>query len=68
MNVLIIGGGGREHAITWKLSQSSNVNKIFCAPGNPGMAQIAENIDIDVNNLAELNVSAILTIFGGNIP
>ena len=51
MNILIIGGGGREHAIAWKISQSRNVNKIFCAPGNPGMARIAENIDIDVNNL-----------------
>ena len=51
MNILIIGSGGREHAIAWKISQSDNVKKMFCAPGNPGMTQIAENIDIDVNNI-----------------
>jgi phosphoribosylamine--glycine ligase len=42
MNVLVIGGGGREHALAWKLAQSQQVTKVFCAPGNAGIAQIAE--------------------------
>lgn len=46
MKVLIIGSGGREHAITWKVSKSAKVTKIYCAPGNPGMAEIAECVDI----------------------
>src|SRR5215813_11988102 len=45
MNVLIIGSGGREHAITWKVSQSPKAEKVFVLPGNPGTSQIAENID-----------------------
>ncbi len=55
MKVLVIGSGGREHALAWKLSQSPKVSKIFCAPGNAGIAQIAENIDLaadDVTGLA----------------
>ena len=48
MKILIIGGGGREHAIAWKLSKSSRVEKIYCAPGNAGIAEIAECVNIGV--------------------
>ncbi|WP_312501183.1 phosphoribosylamine--glycine ligase [Lacrimispora sp.] len=48
MKVLIIGGGGREHAIAWKISRSPKVDKIYCAPGNAGIAEIAECVDIGV--------------------
>ena len=46
MKVLIIGSGGREHAIAWKVAQSSRVDKIYCAPGNAGIAEIAECVNI----------------------
>jgi phosphoribosylamine--glycine ligase len=46
MKVLVIGGGGREHALVWKLSQSPRVDRIYCAPGNAGIAEIAECVDI----------------------
>ena len=42
MKVLVVGGGGREHAICWKISKSSKVSKIYCAPGNAGIAEVAE--------------------------
>lgn len=45
MKVLVIGGGGREHALVWKLSQSSQVDKIYCSPGNAGISELAECID-----------------------
>ena len=48
MKVLVIGSGGREHAIVWKLSQSKMVDKIYCAPGNGGIAQLAECVSIGV--------------------
>lgn len=54
MKVLVIGSGGREHAIVWKLAQSKRVDKIFCAPGNAGISEIAECIDIKPNDHASL--------------
>jgi phosphoribosylamine---glycine ligase len=51
MNVLLIGNGGREHALAWKLSQSRLVTKLFAWPGNPGTAQVAQNVPGDVNDL-----------------
>ncbi len=50
-NILIVGGGGREHAIAWKLRRSAQVGKIYCAPGNAGTAEIAENVDISATDL-----------------
>ena len=46
MKVLVIGGGGREHALVWKLKQSPKVDKVYCAPGNAGISEIAECINI----------------------
>jgi phosphoribosylamine--glycine ligase len=54
MKILVIGGGGREHALVWKLKQSSSVDRIFCAPGNAGTAAIAENVAIPATDLAQL--------------
>ena len=48
MNVLIIGSGGREHAICWALDKSKKVDKIYCSPGNAGTDKIAINANIDV--------------------
>jgi len=54
MKILVIGSGGREHALTWKIAQSPKVTKIFCAPGNAGMAMLAECVDIQPTNAAAL--------------
>ena len=54
MKILIVGSGGREHALVWKISQSKRVNKIFAAPGNPGMNNLVENVDIKPSNIIEL--------------
>ena len=44
INVLVLGSGGREHALSWKIAQSAKLGKLYCLPGNPGTAAIAENI------------------------
>ena len=49
MNILIIGGGGREHALAWKIAQSPLCDKLYCAPGNPGIAQVAECLALPVH-------------------
>jgi len=53
-NVLLVGSGGRESALAWKLSQSKEVGEIFVAPGNAGTSQIATNIPVDADNIPEL--------------
>jgi len=73
MKVLVIGGGGREHAIVWKLSQSSRVDKIFCAPGNSGIAEIAECLNIKADDIDSLlNFAKYegidLTVVGPEVP
>jgi phosphoribosylamine--glycine ligase len=52
MNVLVVGGGGREHAICWKLAQSPKVSQLFCAPGNAGIAQVARCVPIQATDVA----------------
>src|ERR1043166_2626390 len=54
MKILVIGGGGREHALVWKLKQSPAVDRIFCAPGNAGTALVAENVPIAATELQTL--------------
>jgi phosphoribosylamine--glycine ligase len=73
MKVLVVGGGGREHALVWKASQSPRVNKIYAAPGNAGMAQIAECVPVKAEDIAGLRAFAIakavdLTIVGPEGP
>jgi phosphoribosylamine---glycine ligase len=54
MNVLVLGSGGREHALSWKLSQSKNLNNLFIAPGNAGTSKIGQNVDISVNDFDKI--------------
>src|ERR1044071_403568 len=54
MKIFVIGSGGREHALTWKLRQSPHADRIFCAPGNGGTGEIAENVAIPVTDLKAL--------------
>jgi phosphoribosylamine--glycine ligase len=73
MKVLIIGSGGREHALAWKVAQSARVDEIYCAPGNAGIASIAQCVDIQADNVAELvrfasDRSLDLTIVGPEVP
>jgi phosphoribosylamine--glycine ligase len=73
MKVLIIGSGGREHALAWKISQSPRVKKLFCAPGNAGTLDVAENVDIeatDIEGLADFasKQKIDLSVVGPELP
>src|ERR1700753_3922987 len=73
MKVLVIGGGGREHAIIWALRKSPQVTEVLCTPGNGGIAQLARCIPGDPGNLHEMvNIVAIeqpaLTVIGPELP
>ncbi|MGH7273977.1 MAG: phosphoribosylamine--glycine ligase [Nitrospiria bacterium] len=73
MKVLVIGGGGREHALVWKLSQSPKVKEIYCAPGNAGIAHLAECVEIRPDDLTALLSFAKshkidLTVVGPELP
>ena len=73
MNVLVVGSGGREHALVWKIAQSPRVSKVFCAPGNAGIARQAECVAIDVMDIAGLadfahREAVGLTVVGPEAP
>src|ERR1700716_555298 len=73
MKVLVIGSGGREHALVWKLRQSPRVAKVYCAPGNGGIAEDAECIAADIKSLDSLisvanQIKPDLTVVGSELP
>lgn len=73
MKVLVIGGGGREHALVWKLKQSARVHKIWCAPGNGGIAEDAECVAVDPGDVPALvslaeKIAPDLTVVGPELP
>lgn len=73
MKVLVVGGGGREHALVWKIDQSPLVDEVFCAPGNAGIARHAECVDIDDTDVMKLRRFAVnndidFTVVGPEAP
>jgi phosphoribosylamine--glycine ligase len=73
MKVLVVGNGGREHALAWKIRQSPLVTDLYCAPGNAGVAEIADCVPIDASNIVEVadfaqTVKADLTVVGPELP
>src|SRR2546421_3283377 len=73
MRVLVIGSGAREHALLWKLAQSSRVTRLYAAPGNPGMAAHAERVPLGATSLVELadfaeRAQIDLTVVGPEVP
>jgi len=73
MKVLVLGSGGREHALVWKLGQSARVSKVYCAPGNAGIAEEAECLAVDLKSLASMvslaeRVRPDLTVVGPELP
>ncbi|GKX32004.1 phosphoribosylamine--glycine ligase [Vallitalea longa] len=73
MNILVVGSGGREHAIIWKLSKSKRVDKIYCAPGNAGISELAECVNVGATDIEGLLNFALcnsidLTVVGMDDP
>ncbi len=73
MKILVVGNGGREHALVWKIRQSPLVQDLFCAPGNAGIAGLADCVPIDTSNIVEVadfaqTVKADLTVVGPELP
>ncbi len=73
MKMLLVGNGGREHALAWKVRQSPLVNELYCAPGNAGIAEIADCVPIDAHNIVEVadfaqTIKADLTVVGPELP
>src|SRR5581483_1366833 len=72
MNILLVGSGGREHALAWKIKQSPLLSRLVCAPGNPGMAAIAETRDVKATEVARLvalakEIAADLVVIGPEV-
>ena len=73
MNILLVGSGGREHALAWKIAQSPLLTKLYCAPGNPGTEAVGENVPVSESDLAGLAALAAkrgidLTVVGPEVP
>jgi len=73
MKILVVGNGGREHALAWKIRQSPLVEELYCAPGNAGMAAIADIVPIETSSIVELadfaqTIGADLTVVGPELP
>lgn len=73
MKVLVVGNGGREHALAWKIRQSPLVSELYCAPGNAGMAALADCVPIDASSIVEVadfaqTIKADLTVVGPELP
>jgi phosphoribosylamine--glycine ligase len=73
MKVLVVGSGGREHALAWKIAQSPLVERVFCAPGNAGTSQVGENVSVEADDIPGLTVFASenridLTVVGPEQP
>src|SRR5258706_11114244 len=72
MNILLVGSGGREHALAWKIKQSPLLTRLVCAPGNPGMAALAETRDVKATEVARLvtlaqQIAADLVVIGPEV-
>ena len=73
MKILVIGGGGREHALVWKLAQSPHAQTLYCAPGNPGIAKHAQCVSVNADNISDLfrfakEKQIDLTVVGPELP
>ncbi len=73
MNILVIGSGGREHALCWKIAQSSLLSNLYATPGNPGTAQTATNVEVDISDFAALKSFLLdkkieMVVVGPEIP
>ncbi|HXX02190.1 MAG TPA: phosphoribosylamine--glycine ligase N-terminal domain-containing protein, partial [Candidatus Acidoferrales bacterium] len=73
MKVLVLGGGGREHALVWKLRQSPRITQLYCTPGNGGIAEEAECLPADLKSLDSITALAArlqpdLTLVGPELP
>jgi phosphoribosylamine---glycine ligase len=73
MKILVLGGGGREHALVWKLRQSRRVSKVYCAPGNGGIAEEAECLPVDLKSVESMvglgeKLQPDLTVVGPELP
>jgi phosphoribosylamine--glycine ligase len=73
VKILVVGGGGREHALAWKLRQSPQVDDLYAAPGNAGIADVADCVPIDPSSIVELadfaeKLQIDLTVVGPELP